>query len=180
MSTSKCQHRFFNCVLLKLKPQALFSPRSVSQTLFSPHDFPSQLLSPLTTITIVSAVTIIVQHYHRRVLLSCYRQPLCGFLASHNPLSPFFPSFLASCHSSLIVVVSGYMQYLQLLEELSFATAMSKLKFKHHLDSDIVDFEVLASLVIVVCLIEMVVLAGTFGTNVVNIAMLNLYYVMLR
>jgi len=66
------------------------------------------------------------------------------------------------------------MQYLQLLEELSFATAMSKLKFKHHLDSDIVDFEVLASLVIVVCLIEMVVLAGTFGTNVVNIVMLNL------
>ena len=55
---------------------------------------------------------------------------------------------------------------------------MSKLKFECQLDFDI--FEVLASLLIVVCLNGMVVLVGTFGTNVVNIAMLNLYYVMLR
>ena len=57
---------------------------------------------------------------------------------------------------------------------------MSKLKFECQLDFDIIDFEVLASLLIVVCLNGMVVLVGTFGTNVVNIAMLNLYYVMLR
>ena len=95
-------------------------------------------------------------------------------MASCNPLSHFFPGFLALCHSSLIIVVSGYTQNLQLLEELHFATTARKLKFECHLDSDIIDFKVLASLVIVVCLIEMVVLAGTFGTNVVNIVMLNL------
>ena len=80
----------------------------------------------------------------------------------------------------MIVVVLGYRQNLQLLEELCFATTVSKLKFECQLDFDIIDFEVLASLLIVVCLNGMVVLVGTFGTNVVNIAMLNLYYVMLR
>lgn len=89
------------------------------------------------------------------------------FMASwlHTTLSHLFFGFLVSFHPSLTVVVSGYTQNLQLLEELRFATAVSKLKFEHHLDSDIVDFEVLGSLVIMVCLIEMVVLAGTFGTN---------------